>query len=540
MNKKLISVNMAIILIITLFANIVFAVSEKDDTAVQGEDLAMWAGDIIKFLPIGYDCYIQVSQNEIVPAPQIHDNYIFVGWKVVNNPENSLHSNKTVKWYMPGEVMDISGETTLQAAYIEDSRSAVAITLNGNGGITSDKSRYYITYASTPRLSLYKIPADKFTREGYTFNGFNTKTDGTGKTYDNEEVLTDDGKTYIYNLYAQWTENGTPSNPPSDDDGGGGGGGGAPEPSEEIIKNDDGSITTIKTDKKTGTVTETTKYLDGSTKEIVTQKDGTQFVTTNKKSGVKMEATISVNGKTTAKISIPKGIKSEDIVIPAQTLTSGTIAVLIKESGEEEIITNSIATQEGVLATFTENATVKIIDNSKEFSDVENHWANDFVDFVTARGLFNGTSERVFSPDITMTRGMLAVVLHNYEKNPEYSYDGKFMDVETDSWYGEAIGWLSDKGIATGYENGNFGAEDSITREQLAVFLYRYAGLPEHSGTISFADSDKISNYAIDAISWATEKGILSGKGNNMLDPQGLATRAEVATMITRFIRNIR
>jgi len=513
---------------------------------------------ILKLVPNGNIYSIMVSKGDIVTTPPQHNDYMFIGWKVTSGLD-FVHPNNTLKWYMPGDVVDIdSNNIMLQAAYLDNNRSSVAIALHGNGGATAEGSKYYITLASTARLSLYDIPEKSFTKDGYSFTGFNTVSTGSGTSYTYGDNLNDDGKTFVYNLYAQWKKNETPSNPPS----GGGGGGGAPSPSKETIKNDDGSTTTIQTDKKTGTVIEVTKYTDGSTEEIVTQKDGyikvtrtdndgnknvitkntdgSQTVTTVKKSGVKMDATISTNGETTAKISIPKGTKNEDVVIPAQNLTSGTVAVLIKENGEEEIIANCIVVEDGVLATFEGDATVKIIDNSKEFLDVGNHWANDSVDFVTARGLFNGTSESVFSPDQTMTRGMLAVVLHNYERNPEYSYDGKFSDVMTDSWYGEAVGWLSDKGIAAGYENGDFGAEDSITREQLAVFLYRYAGLPEHSSTTSFDDNDKISNYAIDAISWATENGILNGKENNMLDPQGFATRAEVATMISRFIKNIR
>ena len=168
---------------------------------------------VIKFVPDGHNYYIKVSQSEIIPAPQTHNNYIFVGWKVTSNPESYLPPNKTIKWYMPGEVMDMAGDTILQAAYIEDGRSSVAIALNGNGGITADESRYYITYASTHSLSLYEIPRDKFTKNGYKFDGFNTKLDGSGKTYNYGDYLSDDGKTYIYNLYAQWKKNETPATP---------------------------------------------------------------------------------------------------------------------------------------------------------------------------------------------------------------------------------------------------------------------------------------------------------------------------------------
>lgn len=178
----------------------------------------------------------------------------------------------------------------------------------------------------------------------------------------------------------------------------------------------------------------------------------------------------------------------------------------------------------------------QVVASDEMFDDIKNHWAKRYIEFVVRRGLFSGTSERTFSPDGKLTRGMLAVILHNYEKNPASEYNGEFADVKKDSWYAEAIGWLSNKGITSGYENGNFGPEDNITREQLAVFLYRYAGEPESTFELTFSDNESISSYAKNALSWAVEKEIMSGKGEKLLDPKGFATRAEAATMIRKFV----
>lgn len=173
---------------------------------------------------------------------------------------------------------------------------------------------------------------------------------------------------------------------------------------------------------------------------------------------------------------------------------------------------------------------------SAMFDDIESHWARRNIEFVVRKGLFSGTSDRKFSPDDKLTRGMLAVILYNFAENPETKYDGKFADVKVGSWYGDAIGWLAEKGITQGYQDGNFGPDDNINREQLAVFLHRFAGEAESVYELEFADNEAISEYAKNAISWAVENEIMSGKGENMLDPKGLATRAEAATMLQKFI----
>ena len=135
---------------------------------------------------------------------------------------------------------------------------------------------------------------------------------------------------------------------------------------------------------------------------------------------------------------------------------------------------------------------------------------------------------------------MLAVVLHRLENTPDHNYTGSFTDVAEDSWYEDAIHWAADNGIVGGYGNGLYGPNDNITREQLAVMLWRYAGSPDSSHGLShFVDEDQISNYARVALAWANENGIINGKGNNILDPKGNATRAQVAQMLKNFIENI-
>ena len=159
------------------------------------------------------------------------------------------------------------------------------------------------------------------------------------------------------------------------------------------------------------------------------------------------------------------------------------------------------------------------------------------VDFASARSLFKGTSDMTFSPESPMTRGMLAMVLHNLEDNPPAASNIYFPDVAAGAWYADAVRWASAKGIISGYDNGQVGAEDDISREQLAVILWRYAGSPAaSSSTLNFTDAAMASGYATSALSWATEVGIISGTGNGALSPKAQASRAQVAQMLKNFI----
>lgn len=160
---------------------------------------------------------------------------------------------------------------------------------------------------------------------------------------------------------------------------------------------------------------------------------------------------------------------------------------------------------------------------AKVFADVpSNHWAKSAIDFVSAHGLFTGTSETDFSPAMTTTRGMVMTVLARLAGAD--TKGGK-------TWYEPGMDWAKAQGISDGTD-----PEGIITREQLATMLYRYAkgetgGKPE-----GFADAESVSDWAVDAMAWCVEKGIVTGKPGDRLDPQGTATRAEVAAVLERFV----
>ena len=157
------------------------------------------------------------------------------------------------------------------------------------------------------------------------------------------------------------------------------------------------------------------------------------------------------------------------------------------------------------------------------FTDVaDNFWGKEAIDYVAAEGLMNGTSETTFAPNVTTTRVMLMTILARM--------DG--VDTSNSNpWYQKGMEWAVSEGVSDGTN-----PEGSITREQLAVMLYRYSGSPAVSAdALTFADGDAVSEWAVDGVRWAVANGILSGKGNNTLDPQGNATRAEVAQMLYNF-----
>ncbi|MDE7260534.1 MAG: chitobiase/beta-hexosaminidase C-terminal domain-containing protein, partial [Oscillospiraceae bacterium] len=174
------------------------------------------------------------------------------------------------------------------------------------------------------------------------------------------------------------------------------------------------------------------------------------------------------------------------------------------------------------------------------FTDVPSGaWYQQAVEFVVQNGLMRGTSDRSFSPDSNLTRAQLAQILYNKEGNPAVAGSSTFADVRDGVWYTPAIVWAAAKGVVGGYGDGLFGPDNNITREQLAVMLWRYAGSPTvDGGTLNFSDAGKTSSWAVEALKWAVANGVLSGKGDGILDPTGLATRAEAAQMLKTFMAN--
>ena len=178
------------------------------------------------------------------------------------------------------------------------------------------------------------------------------------------------------------------------------------------------------------------------------------------------------------------------------------------------------------------------------FTDVpDTAWYNQAVGYVYGSGMMSGTDSTAFSPDSPTSRGMIVTILHRMQGTPSAS-GASFADVPAGQWYADAVAWASANKIVSGYENGNFGPDDPITREQMAAILYRYAAYNRYDSTASgdvsvFSDGDKVSAYALDAVSWAVGAGLLQGAGGNTLSPNGGATRAQAATILMRFCEDV-
>lgn len=176
------------------------------------------------------------------------------------------------------------------------------------------------------------------------------------------------------------------------------------------------------------------------------------------------------------------------------------------------------------------------------FTDITGHWAADNILFAASRGLLSGTSDTTFSPDTGMTRGMFVTALGRLAGiNPDSYQTGKFTDVKADAYYAPYVNWAAQNGIMEGVTATTFAPDTNINREQMAVIMKNYAAklgydLPQTLKAVTFADNTQISSWAKDAVKSMQQAGILAGKNENKFDPKGTATRAEVATVLRRFV----
>ena len=298
----------------------------------------------------------------------------------------------------------------------------------------------------------------------------------------------------------------------------------------------DGSVTKTETKKDGSSVTEN-KAADGSTGTVKTDKNGQteaaakvsgKAVEDAKKNGaavkvpVEVEATRNSSTAPTVSIELPKGAGKTKVEIPVSNVTPGTVAVLVHPDGTEEILKDSIPTEDGIQLTVDGSATVKIVDNSKGFIDTRNHWAEDEIDFVSARGLVNGMSATIYAPNASTTRAQLWTIL---ARQNDANLNGG------NTWYEKAQNWAKDKGVSDG-ANPNA----AINRAQMVTMLWRAMGQPTAGGTANFTDVPTDSYYA-QAVAWAVENGITTGVGNGHFDPTGTCTRAQIAAFLARSMK---
>lgn len=334
------------------------------------------------------------------------------------------------------------------------------------------------------------------------------------------------------------------------------------------VKNEDGSKTTTKTDKTTGTVTETTTWPNGDKQVVVTEKDGTKTETVTKKDGsktetvtkpdgstttavtdtkgIKTETAVTASGEVSAKVSLPKNVDKTVVTIPVKDATEGTVAVIVDSKGNETVIKTAVATENGLELLVTGNVSVQIKDNAKKFVDIaDDYWAKGAVDFVSSREIFKGVYETVFAPADLVNRGMMATVLYRLA-DAKAEGSNNFFDVPDGTWYTDAVTWANRSGVVTGYADGTFGPADAVTREQMATMLFRYAkamGMDiSAKGDVSkFSDANDVSSWASEAMTWAVGVGLINGVADpatgTTLSPTKTATRAEVATIMQRMVK---
>ena len=326
----------------------------------------------------------------------------------------------------------------------------------------------------------------------------------------------------------------------------------------ETTKNNDGSVTKTETKKdgtkvetttgKDGSVTQTTtnpngssvtetKAANGSTGTVKTDKHGqttaettlsSKAIETAKKSGeavkapVEVEASRDSNTAPTVKIELPRNSGDTKVEIPVSNVKPGTVAVLVHPDGTEEIVKNSLPTEDGIQLTVNGGATVKIVDNSKDFIDTRNHWAKDAIDFVSARGLVNGMNDSIYAPNNSTTRAQLWTILAR-QNNADLTGGA--------TWFENAQNWAKEKGISDGAN-----PDGTINRAQMVTMLWRAMGQPAAGGNASFADVPADSYYA-QAVAWAIENGITAGVGGGRFDPNSTCTRAQIATFLARSMK---
>ena len=184
-------------------------------------------------------------------------------------------------------------------------------------------------------------------------------------------------------------------------------------------------------------------------------------------------------------------------------------------------------------------------ETSIPFTDVsEKDWYYDAVKFAYDNGLMSGVSSTAFEPNANTTRGMIVTVMYRLENEPNVNIDNSFEDVKPSDYYGNAIYWAKQNNIVTGYNSTTFAPNDNITREQMAAILYRYASYKGYSvdkisDLSQFSDVSKINDYALKPIKWAVASNLISGIGDSTISPLGNASRAQIATILMRFIENL-
>ena len=190
-----------------------------------------------------------------------------------------------------------------------------------------------------------------------------------------------------------------------------------------------------------------------------------------------------------------------------------------------------------LVLTFSLSVTAFAAVEDTGFSDVDaDDWFAASAVYVRDNGIMNGTSATTFDPNGTTSRGQITAILYRAASSPAVSDAVDFPDVAPGAYYADAAVWAAANGVVTGYADGTFRPNDPITRQQLAAILWRYAGSPAAESGTDYADESAIASYAVTAVDWARDTGVISGRDGNRFDPSGRATRAQAAVILHRYL----
>ena len=440
--------------------------------------------------------------------------------QIVNNGSTLANSNYDVTYvdgkltvtYRPSSGGSSSGSSTVKTE----------TTKNDDGSTTKTETKKDGTVIETTTGKDGSVTKTETKAE--------TKPDGTKAETKSETVTKKDGSKVESETRTETKKDGTVT-----------------ESKTETITSKDGTKSETKSETKTdkngvtsGTETTKTTTANGSTGMTVTTiengesktaaeaKVSSKAVEDAKKNGeavkapVEVEATRNSDTAPTVKVELPKGTGETKVEIPVSNATPGTVAVLVHPDGTEELLKDSIPTENGIRLTVNGGATVKIIDNSKGFIDTQDHWAKDAIDFVSARGLVNGMSATIYAPNNSTTRAQLWTIL---ARQNDADLNGG------NTWFENAQNWAKAKSISDG-ANPNA----AINRAQMVTMLWRAVGQPTAGGTANFTDVPTDSYYA-QAVAWAVENGITAGVGGGRFDPTATCSRAQIAAFLARSMK---
>lgn len=300
----------------------------------------------------------------------------------------------------------------------------------------------------------------------------------------------------------------------------------------------DGSSSVVRTDTSGRVISASMTYSDSAVWSALRTGGVLTLPTT-------VHAAGSENNASEIQVVVPQKVQNVRVKIPVANMTPGTVAVIESMFGAGEVVKTATSLGDGLLLDLNGSATIKVFDNTKQFSDVTgSEWFAGAVAWASSRAVMNGVSEHVFDPRATMNRAMMTQLLYNFVGADSERVTGAYADVGENNWYGRSVTWASENGIAYPSDYGTFGALNDLTREDMASMLYNYARKAGYNtytsgNTAAFADDAEISDWARPAVAWAVGTGLLNGTGDNRLSPQGTATRAQVAAIMQRFCETI-